>query len=58
MRELGKILKRFWGAKTTQYWICVPTEMDSKEAKEDFIFQTIEFLNSKIIIKDDTFSRH
>ena len=58
MRELGKILRRFWSAKSTQYWICVPTEMDSKQAKEDFIFKTIEFLNSKIIIKDDTFSRY
>lgn len=53
MRELGKMLKRFWGAKCPQYWICVPTEMESKEAKEDFIFETIEFLNSKIIIKDE-----
>ncbi len=59
MRELGKILKRFWGAESTQYWICVPTEMKSKQAKEDFIFDTIEFLNSKIkIIDNDTFSRH
>ena len=51
MRELGRILKRFWSAKSTQYWICVPTEMESKEAKQDFIFDTIEFLNSKITIK-------
>tara|TARA_S200002703_G_scaffold155356_1_gene159431 strand:- start:342 stop:521 length:180 start_codon:yes stop_codon:yes gene_type:complete len=59
MRELGKILKRFWGTESTQYWICVPSEMDSKTAKEDFIFDTIEFLNSKIkIIDNDTFSRH
>lgn len=53
MRELGKILKRFWGAKCLQYWICVPTVMESKQAKEDFIFQTIEFLNNKITIKDE-----
>lgn len=53
MRELGRILKRFWGAKCPQYWICVPTEMESKEAKQDFIFDTIEFLNSKITIKNE-----
>ena len=57
MRTLGEILKSFFTTDKTQYWLRVPSSFESKEAKEDFIFGTIEFLNSKTEI-DDTNSRH
>jgi len=52
MRTLGKILMSFFTTDKTQYWLRVPSSFESKEAKEDFIFGTIEFLNSKTEIND------
>lgn len=52
MRELGKMLKRFWGAKCPQYWICVPSEMESKKVKDLFIMDTLEFLSNKIKVNN------
>lgn len=52
MRTLGEILKKFFTAKCKQYWLCVPKHMDSKEAKDLFIMDTVEFLNNKIEIDD------
>jgi hypothetical protein len=52
MRTLGKILMSFFTTDKTQYWLRIPTSFESKEAKEDFIFGTIEFLNNKTEIND------
>ena len=53
MRTLGKIIRKFFCAKGTQIWICVPSVMETKEDKEKFIMDTINFLQDKIKIKYD-----
>jgi len=53
MRNIGMMIKKFFNPKCKQYWICVPSEMESKKLKELFIMDTINFLNDKINIKDD-----
>jgi hypothetical protein len=52
MRTLGEILRSFFTTDKTQYWLRVPSSFESRQAKEDFIFSTIEFLNSKTQIDD------
>jgi hypothetical protein len=51
MRTLGNILKRFFWSKKKQYWLCVPSEMESKKVKDLFIMDTLEFLSNKITIR-------
>jgi hypothetical protein len=51
MRTLGNILKRFFWSNKKQYWLCIPSEMESKKAKDLFIMDTLEFLSNKITIK-------
>jgi predicted RNase H-related nuclease YkuK (DUF458 family) len=52
MRQIGEMIKKFLTPKTTNYWICVPQEMDNYRQKEMFIMDTISFLQDKIIIKN------
>ena len=52
MRSLGQILRKFWRAKSKQYWICVPSKMESKKVKDLFIMDTIEFLSNKIQVNE------
>ena len=51
MRTFGKILKMFFGSKGTQTWLCVPSIMETKEDKEKFIMDTINFLQETIKTK-------
>ena len=51
MRTFGKILKMFFTPKGTQTWLCVPHVMKTKEDKEKFIMDKINFLQETIKIK-------
>ena len=52
MRQIGEMIRKFFNPKTTNYWICVPSQMDSHEQKDTFIMDTISFLQDKIKIKE------
>lgn len=53
MRTLGKIIRKFFCAKGTQIWLCVPSVMETKEDKDKFIMDTINFLQETIKIRYD-----
>ena len=47
MRTLGKIIRKFFCAKGTQIWLCVPSVMETKEDKDKFI-KSIETITTEM----------
>lgn len=51
MREFGRLLKEVFSPDDrSAFWVRVPSNMESKEQKDVFIYKTIELLTNKIKI--------